>query len=196
MSGRFRTLRNVCLAGLAFWLAGCNAGAAATPIIIYVTAEPSTAQVSASRLPATADPTRRPTPSPEPTVDADLSSACDAISAMRGMGDDITGLVDAAFNAFQGGSYSNWADEASGTIAAVNSLIALLDGVPNREPYQGWKASVLEIMLHLSSAVVAYDTGITDDSLTQMNKGNAELQEASDLTDSMNTFAAEFESGC
>lgn len=89
------TARLVLVAAVA--LAGCTAGPAATPVIIYVTPAPVTPSISAVPTPATptATPTAEPTPRPTATPLRGVSEACLAeIGEFREVLDDLDARLD------------------------------------------------------------------------------------------------------
>lgn len=193
MDASRQTVSKVCaIAAMAVVLAACG-GAASAP------AEDPTAPAPLGVAPtATASPTSTPdpTPSPEPTPVAGLDEACAAIAEFRETGPLIQRLAETAFGSYETGDYDPWQEAADAMNQQLQDVTALLDEVPNEDPYAEWKESALGVMLGFAGAIIQYDTGILDLDLAEMEAGTESMTEAADAIATMNEAAAAFEGDC
>jgi len=168
-------------------LAGC--GTVATP---EPTVSPTPTETAVPT--PTASPT--PTATPEPTPDEAADTACDAISEFRDIGNLLVPMGDAAFDAFSGEGYGTWESAVNGVTDQMETVITLLEDVPNEEPYEDWKLGALQLMLVWSNAIIAYDRGITEQDLSGMEEANQILADGEPLIAEMNAAADQFEADC
>ena len=154
---------------VALLLAGC---ASPSPVSV-VTSSPVAA-------------TPRP-PTPAAIDDAGLLAACEIPPLLV----DLGPLIENATAALAG-EYSEWAVAAEPLNEKIATVVAATNPVPNRPPFAAWKAAVLEMLLHLSEAVIAYDTGMAEGTVSDILLGNEYLSQATDSLANVTEGAAFF----
>ncbi len=95
------------------------------------------------------------------------------------------------------GEYSDWNAAAGPWIDKVGEISEALDTVPNEPPFREWKLEVLQVILHMSEAVIACDTGMSGQTVADISSaGNDAIALALPRVTAANEAAQAFNGDC
>ena len=128
---------------------------------------------------------------PAAADDAGLATTCQTLALLV----DLAPLVEAGTQAISG-EYSDWNAAAGPWIDKVGEISEALDTVPNEPPFREWKLEVLQVILHMSEAVIAYDTGMSGQTVADITAGNDAMALALPRVTAANEAAQAFNGDC
>lgn len=160
--------------------------------LVGCTATPSATAPVPTSPPPIATPTPEPTdaPTPESTVEAGLEAACDVLAEMRQLASSVE-LLTASLD-----DYAQFTAAATAMLDQLGEADEQMDEIPSTGRFANWKELALRIQLHMTQAILQYDSGVSGQDVAALNAGNSELQDAVDLIADWNAEADTFEGQC